>query len=403
MDTEALVKIGQNALFNTYNRGEKVLISGHGTYVKDKAGHTYLDFVSGIATNILGHTHPKIVDTLSYQSQVLMHTSNSFWNEPSILLAEKLTTYEGSGDLQKVFFTNSGTEANEGAMKLARKFGRDNNGPNCTKIVSLIDSFHGRSMASLSATGQSDMHKNFKPLMPGHTYVEINNVEQLYNAVDNETCAVMVEVIQGEGGIQPISEVFAEALTELQNTKNILLIIDEVQTGMARTGTLFAHEQFKLKPDIISLAKGLGGGFPIGAFLASDQVAATFGPGDHGTTLGGNPLASAVSLTIIEEIFETNLLDNVLTRSNELIAGLEKLEGIKNIRGLGLLIGVELEAHIQASDLIAEAYEEGLLLIGAKHNVVRFLPPLNVSDSEVQEGLQKFKIAMEKILEKLKD
>ena len=402
MKTEDLIELGNSALFNTYHRGDKIFISGKGTYIKNNDGEEFLDFVSGIATNILGHANEKIVEAVTKQASELMHISNVYWNKPSIELADKLVNYKGAGSLSKVFFTNSGAEANEGALKLARKYGREVNGPECTTVISLVDSFHGRTMATLSATGQTDMHKDFQPLLSGSKYVELNDSEGLKAAVDNNTCAIIFETIQGEGGINTLSESFIDTLNELQKD-GVLLIIDEVQTGMGRTGTLFSFEQFGLEPDVVTLAKGLGGGFPIGAFLATDKVAAHFKPGDHGTTLGGNPLATAVGNAIFDEIIEADLLDNAAARSAELTAGLEKISAetgiVAEVKGLGLLIGVQFDEAVPAADVLSACYDEKMLVVTAKNNVVRLLPPLNVSAEEIDEALEKFGAAVKKVAE----
>lgn len=400
MKTEDLIELGNSALFNTYKRGDKVLVSGKGTYVKNNDGEEYLDFVSGIATNILGHANEKIIKAITEQASALMHTSNMYWNKPSIELANKLVTDKSAASLAKVFFSNSGAEANEGALKLARKYGKEVNGKDCTEIITLTDSFHGRTMATLSATGQPDMHKDFQPLLPGSKYVPLNDPEALKDAVNENTCAVLVETIQGEGGINLLSDEFVETLKELQNS-GLLLLVDEVQTGMGRTGTLYSFEQFGLDPDIVTLAKGLGGGYPMGAFMATDKVAAYFKPGDHGTTLGGNPLAAAVGNAIYDEIIEAGLLDNVAARSSQLVKGLEKISadtgGIAEIKGLGLLIGVQFNDSVEASDVLSACYDEKMLVVTAKHNVVRLLPPLNVTAAEIDEALEKFRKAVEQV------
>lgn len=401
MKTEDLIELGNSALFNTYNRGDKVLVSGKGTYVKNNEGEEYLDFVSGIATNILGHANEKIVKAITEQASTLMHTSNIYWNKPSIELAHKLVTDKSAGSLQKVFFSNSGAEANEGALKLARKYGKEVNGEHCTEIITLTDSFHGRTMATLSATGQPDMHKDFQPLLPGYKYVSLNNAAALKDAVTENTCAVLVETIQGEGGINSLSNDFVETLKALQDN-GLLLIVDEVQTGMGRTGTLYSFEQFGLEPDIVTLAKGLGGGYPMGAFMATDKVAGHFKPGDHGTTLGGNPLAAAVGNAIYDEIMEAGLLDNVAARSSQLLEGLEKISaasgGISEIKGLGLLIGVQFNDSVEAADVLSACFGEKMLVVTAKHNVVRLLPPLNVTAAEIDEALEKFRKAVEQVV-----
>lgn len=402
MKTEDLIDMGNASLFNTYNRGEKLFVSGKGVHIKNNDGETYLDFVSGIATNILGHANETIVAAITDQAGKLMHTSNVFWNQPSIELSHKLVNYSGAGNLSKVFFSNSGAEANEGALKLARKYGKEVHGDDCTKVISLVDSFHGRTMATLSATGQTDMHQDFHPLLPGSVYVRLNDSGALKAAVDDQTCAVLFETIQGEGGINSLSGEFVETLKTLQKDKGILLIIDEVQTGMGRTGTLFSFEQFGFEPDIVTLAKGLGAGYPLGAFMATETVAGHFKPGDHGTTLGGNPLATAVGNAVFDEIFETDLLVNVAERSQQLVEGLEKISeeagGIAEIKGFGLLIGVAFTDKVQAADVLAACYEEKMLVVSAKHNVIRLLPPLNVTEVEIDEALEKFGAAVKKIV-----
>ena len=402
MKTEDLIELGNSALFNTYNRGDKVLVSGKGAYVKNNDGEEYLDFVSGIATNILGHANEKIVEAITKQASTLMHTSNMYWNKPSIELANKLVTDKSAGSLAKVFFSNSGAEANEGALKLARKYGKEVHSEDCTEIITLTDSFHGRTMATLSATGQPDMHKDFQPLFPGSKYVPLNDSAALTDAATENTCAVLVETIQGEGGINSLSDEFVETLQELQDN-GLLLIVDEVQTGIGRTGTLYSFEQFGLEPDIVTLAKGLGGGYPMGAFMATDKVAGHFNPGDHGTTVGGNPLAAAVGNAIYDEIIDAGLLDNVAARSSQLVAGLEKISAdtgsIAEIKGLGLLIGVQFNDSVEAADVLSACYDEKILVVTAKHNVVRLLPPLNITAAEIDEALEKFGAAVKQVAE----
>lgn len=386
MSKEAWITRGEQVWMNTYNRGEKLFVEGKGTYLMDQAGKTYLDFVSGIATNTLGHAHPGLVEAIHKQAGTLMHTSNLFWNPPSIELAEKLVQLSG---LDKVFFSNSGAESNEGALKLARKWGKETKSADAIEIITMTDSFHGRTMGSLAATGQEALHKHFTPHLPGFKYVPFNDSEALEEAVTEKTCAILLETIQGEGGVNRIDLEFVETLNRLQKEKNILLLIDEIQTGMGRTGAWFSYQLTDLKPDIITLAKGLGGGFPMGAFLATDAVATHFGPGDHGTTFGGNPLATAAGNFVVDTLLEENLLENVAKRNAQLIAGLEKLKAtypmIETIKGTGLLLGLKLTEPVQA--VIDTSFAHGLLVVSAKDNVVRLLPPLNVSEAEIEEGL----------------
>ena len=386
MSKENLVTRGENVLMNTYSRGDKLFVEGQGIYLKDLAGKRYLDFVSGIATNTLGHAQPGLVEMISKQAGTLMHTSNLFWNQPSIELAEKLVELSY---LDKVFFSNSGSESNEGAIKLARKWGKETKTADAIEIITMNDSFHGRTMGSLAATGQADLHRNFTPTLSGFKYVPFNDSEALEEAVDEKTCAILLETIQGEGGVNPIQPEFVATINKLQKEKNILLIIDEIQTGMGRTGAWFSYQTMDLDPDIITLAKGLGGGFPIGAFLAKDDVASHFGPGDHGTTFGGNPLATAAGNFIVDSILEENLLENVSKRNEQLVAGLEKLKGdyqiLESFKGRGLLIGLKLTHPVQ--EVVDKSFANGLLVVSAKDNVVRLLPPLNVSEAEIEECL----------------
>ena len=386
MSKETMITRGQNVLMNTYSRDDKLFVEGQGTYLKDGTGKTYLDFISGIATNTLGHAHPGLVEVMTKQAGTLMHTSNLFWNQPSIELAEKLVELS---NLDKVFFSNSGSESNEGAIKLARKWGKETKTADAIEIITMNDSFHGRTMGSLAATGQADLHRNFTPTLSGFKYVPFNDSEALEEAVDEKTCAILLETIQGEGGVNPIQPEFVATINKLQKEKNILLIVDEIQTGMGRTGAWFSYQTMNLDPDIITLAKGLGGGFPIGAFLAKDDVASHFGPGDHGTTFGGNPLATAAGNFIVDSILEENLLENVSKRNEQLVAGLEKLKGdyqiLESIKGRGLLIGLKLTHPVQ--EVVDKSFANGLLVVSAKDNVVRLLPPLNVSEAEIEECL----------------
>ena len=389
-------QVGTEVLMNTFKRDEKVMVSASGSYITDQNGKQYLDFISGIAVNSLGHAHPAIVNTLTHQASQLIHSSNLFWNIPSIELGQQLTQLSG---LDKVFFSNSGAEANEAAIKFARKWGRETKGDLATEIISMKQSFHGRTLATLSATGQEEMHKDFAPNVEGFHYVPFNDSDALTASVSDTTCAIMLEVIQGEGGVHHLSDAFIQTIKSLQVQHDLLIIIDEVQTGIGRTGTYFAFQQFDLHPDIISLAKGLGGGFPIGATLTTNKVASHLNPGDHGTTFGGNPLATAVANTVLQEIQLEKLLDNVNARSQQLIDGLTAIQkhttAMIDIRGLGLLIGVAFDDTVMVNNIIQACYDRGLLLISAKGNVIRFLPPLNVSASEINQALKLFESTLD--------
>ncbi len=392
MNTEELIALGQEVTMHTFNRQETVLVKGQGAYVEDLDGKKYIDFISGIACNVLGHADEGFVNHLSKQAGQLIHVSNLFWNENAIRLAEKLSQVS---NLDKTFFANSGTEANEAAIKLARKWGTEVKGPEAFEIISMNLSFHGRTLASLTATGQADLHKAFKPLPEGFKYVEFNDVEALKNAVSDRTCAVLLEVIQGEGGVNAITPEFVAAVNEIQQKENVLVIVDEIQTGIGRTGTMFAFQQTALEPDVITLAKGLGGGLPIGALVAKDHVASHFKPGDHGTTFGGNPLATAAGNYILSAIEKQRLLANVQEVSQYIIDEIESWQSpaIKEIRGKGLLIGLKLAKPV--GPVITKAAEQGLLITSAKDDVIRLLPPLNVSKVVVDEGLEKLKVAIQ--------
>jgi len=378
-------------LMNTYSRFNLILDNGYRSNVKDINGKEYLDFVSGIAVNCLGHANLKILETINKQTSKLMHVSNLFWTEPMIKLAGKLAEYS---DLDQTFFCNSGTEANEVALKLARKYGKLSGGQNKTEIIYANNSFHGRTMGALSLTGQAKYKEAFSPLVPSTIAVDFNDTKSLENAFNENTCAIFLEPIQGEGGIVTIDKNFLETARDLCNKYDALLVFDEVQTGIGRLGTLFAYQSFGIIPDIITMAKGLGGGFPIGACLASKKAAKAFEPGDHGNTFGGNPLACSISLTILDEIIRANLLDNVNTMGAYLKERLYALKNkyplIKAVKGMGLLLGLELA--ISPKEFQDACFNNHLLLVAAGNNTIRILPPLNVNKSEIDEML----LALEK-------
>ncbi len=374
-------------LMNTYARFDLTIDSGYRSKVKDINGKVYLDFVSGIAVNTLGHSNPKIIESITNQSQKLMHVSNNYWTEPMIELAGKLANYS---DLEQTFFCNSGTEANEVALKLARKYGKIYGNKEKTEIIYANNSFHGRTMGALSLTGQKKYQEVFSPLVPDTIPINFNDLESLNNAFSDKTCAIFLEVIQGEGGINIIDNNFLKQARKLCNKYDALLIFDEVQTGIGRLGSLFAYQSFGVIPDVITLAKGLGGGFPIGACLATKKAASAFQSGDHGNTFGGNPLACRVASTVIDEIINEKLLDNVNKAgsyiTNKLNTFKTKYPIIKDIRGMGLLIGMEISGSVK--DFQTTCFNKGLLLVPAASNTIRILPPLNVNKGEVDEMLQ---------------
>ncbi|EAU53978.1 acetylornithine transaminase [Mariprofundus ferrooxydans] len=385
-----------NAVMNTYARFPLTLVRGAGTRVWDDAGNAYLDFISGIAVNTLGHAHPKLTAALSAQAGTMLHCSNLFHIPTQQQLAARLTQLSG---LERAFFCNSGAEANEAAIKLARKYFYDQGSTRRT-IITAHQSFHGRTLLTLTATGQEKVKTGFDPLPPGFIHVPLNDIEALKQSVNEHTAAILLEPLQGEGGVNLADAEYLQAVRRLCDEHGLLLLLDEVQTGIGRCGTMFAFEQAGIVPDILTLAKGLGGGVPIGAMLAREGVATSFGPGSHGSTFGGNPLSCTAALTVLDEIETTALLDNVRARSAQLRSGLTamaaRFPGMGDIRGQGLLIGASL--NVDVAPLIAAARAAGLLVLAAGPQVLRLLPPLNVSEAEVDEALQKLATAMENTL-----
>ena len=372
-------------LTNNYKRFDLTFVSGKGTYLYDDSGNKYLDFVSGIAVNCFGHCSDVVKKALNEQSDKLIHISNLYWSDVQTNLAKKLTELS---NLSSVLFCNSGAESIEAALKFARKYGKIKGGNGKHNIVFMKNSFHGRTMGALSVTGQAKYQTAFAPLIGGVVEAEFNNVDDIKNKIDDNTCAVILEPIQGEGGVTPCTKEFLTEVKALCDKHNVILIFDEVQCGIARVGSFFAFEKFSVKPDILCLAKGLGGGFPIGATLVSEKVANVIEPGDHGTTFGGNPLAASVALAVVDEILDKNIINKVNEKSDYIFKKLENMKknnsNIKNIKGMGLLIGIEVE---NPSEVVNKALENKLLLVAAGCNVVRLLPPLNVSYEEIDEAL----------------
>lgn len=384
-----------HALMNTYARFPITLTKGQGAIVWDDAGKSYLDFISGIAVNTLGHAHPAMTAALAEQAGIMLHCSNLFHIPRQQQLAEELVRLSGLG---AAFFCNSGAEANEGAIKLARKYFHDQNSSRRT-VISATQSFHGRLLSTLTATGQDKVKIGFDPLPPGFVHVPLNDIDALKAAITDQTAAVLLEPLQGEGGVNIAEAAYLQAVRRLCDEHGILLILDEVQTGIGRCGTMFAFEQAGITPDILTLAKGLGGGVPIGALLATGKVAASFGPGSHGSTFGGNPLSCTAALTVLATIENESLLDNVRARGAQLQQGLNELRQrfpvIRAVRGQGLLVGMELTT--EAAPYVAAARNEGLMILLAGPNVLRFLPPLNIREKEVNEALALLASAMESL------
>jgi len=377
------IERSDKVIMKTYGRYPIVPVRGEGCRLWDADGKEYLDFLAGVAVNNLGHCHPKVVKALQEQAATMIHCSNYYQIPQQIELAELLCSHCFA---DKAFFCNSGAEANEAAIKLARKYSRETfDNPERYGIITAAESFHGRTMATVSATGQEKVQRFFDPLLHGFTHVPFNDLAALEAAVTPQTCAVMLEPIQGEGGINIPSTAYMQGVRELCDRHHLLLILDEVQVGMGRTGKLFAYEHFGVTPDIMTLAKALAGGAPIGAMLAKDEVAASFTPGTHGSTFGGNPLVTAAAVATVRAILEDGLLNRAEEMGEYLHGELETLGAnypfVKEVRGIGLMIGMSLA--IPGGDIVKRGHELGLLLNVTHDTVLRFVPPLTVSKQEV--------------------
>lgn len=380
-----LVSEGQKYIMNTYGRLPMAIVKGEGTKVWDADGNEYLDFVAGIAVNSLGHCHPKVVAALQKQATELIHCSNLYWIEPQIKLAKLLVE---NSCFDKVFFANSGAEVNEAAIKLARKYAKTKSHPEKYEIISMDNSFHGRTLGSLTATGQPKFHKYFDPMPSGFKYVPFNDIEAIEAAIDENTCAVMVEPVQGEGGVIPADPEYLKVLRQLCDEHDLLLIFDEVQTGVGRTGKLFAYEHYGVEPDVMTLAKAIAGGAPLSAMLVKDS-AAVFVPGEHGCTFGGNPLVTAAAVANMEVMLEDHIPEKVMETSAYMREQCERLKreysSIKEIRGLGWLFGILLDR--EGAPVVKACMKRGLLINCTANYVLRFVPPLNVSIEEIDKAL----------------
>ena len=381
---------GEDYILKTYNRYPVVFEKGDGVCLYDMDGKRYLDFAAGIAVFALGYNNKAYNDALKEQIDKILHTSNLYYNQPAIDAAEKIVK---TSKMSKVFFTNSGTESIEGAIKLAKKYAYLKTGRTDSEIIAMHHSFHGRSMGALAVTGNKHYQEAFGPMIPGIKFANYNDLESVKQLVNDKTCAIIFETVQGEGGIYPATNEFIQGVRKLCDEKGILLILDEIQCGMGRTGTMFAYEQYGVKPDILTVAKALGCGVPIGAFLATEEVAKALVPGDHGTTYGGNPLACAAATKVFELFEKQNILANVKEVSAYLEKKLEELvdeyDFIVERRGLGLMQGLELS--ISPKDVIAKALDNGLILFSAGTNVIRMVPPLVITKSDVDEMIEKLK------------
>ena len=397
--SQELIEAASNYYIPNYHPSPIVLSHGKGARIWDTNQKEYIDLGAGISVTNLGHADPELIVAMVQQAEKLWHTSNLYHTEPAILLAQELVQATFAN---RVFFANSGAEANEAAIKLARKYMSRNYSYEKSEIITFSGSFHGRTMATIAATAQPKYQEGFQPLPGGFTYCEFNNFLAAEKCISPKTCAVMVEPIQGEGGLTPAKEGFLLHLQQLCRQHNALLIIDEVQSGMGRTGKLFAYEwENGINPDIVSIAKALGGGIPIGAVLASEKIAHGFQPGDHGSTFGGNPIATAVARVVLEKIVSPELMAHVRKQGKFLMTCLETINEKKTIfqeiRGKGLMIGAEFAPHYQgkASEIREQCLQKGVLLLQAGPNVLRFLPPLTIEDEELHLGLERVQSALE--------
>jgi acetylornithine/N-succinyldiaminopimelate aminotransferase len=398
MKLNEIIELDKKYYMNTFgNRTSVCFEYGRGINLWDTEGKKYYDFLAGIAVNALGHSHPKIVNTMKEQAEKLIHCSSLYYIEQQAKLAKKLAE---NSCADKVFFANSGAEANEGAIKLARIYFYKKGQSEKYEIISLKNSFHGRTLATVAATGQEKYQKPYLPLMPGFKYVPINDLEALNNAVSENTCAIMLEPIQGESGVHPATDEYLKAVKKLCDDKELLLIFDEIQTGLGRTGKLFGYQHSCIEPDIFTLAKALGGGVPIGAICAKEHVAQAFEPGDHGSTFGGNPLACAVGLSVMDTILEENLVENACAMGKYLMDSLSSLVQkyfiISEVRGKGLMIGVQLKSD-KAVEVKNKCFKRGYLVGNIGENILRLLPPLIVSKEDI-DGMVK---TLDEVLEEL--
>lgn len=382
MNFEEVKNQERDSLMPTYGRFPVALVSGKGAAAVDTEGKEYIDFTSGIGVNSLGYCDEGWVNAVSKQAGAIQHMSNLYYSPVQTKLAAELCRLTGFG---KVFFCNSGAEANECAIKLARKYSADRYGSQRAEIVTLVNSFHGRTVTTLAATGQEEYHQYFWPFTEGFSYAKADDFDDVAAHVTDNTCAVMIELIQGEGGVMPLKKEFVEKVSALCKEKDLLLIIDEVQTGVGRTGSLYCYEQYGITPDVITSAKGLGGGLPIGACLCASRLGEVLGAGMHGTTYGGNPVACAGGLEVLQRVSNDGFLQSVNEKGQYFREKISKMAGVQALRGMGMMIGIVLEKD-NAKAVANCCVKNGLLVLTAK-TVVRLLPPLNISYEEIDRGL----------------
>lgn len=382
MDFSTLQTLDNTYVAHTYGRFPVAIKQGSGAVCTDSSGKQYLDFTAGIGVNSLGFCSPQWVEAVSKQAATLNHTSNLYYTEPGIVLAQKLCEKSG---MKRVFFSNSGAEANEGAIKAARKYSFDTYGEGRYEIISLHNSFHGRTITTLAATGQAVFHTKFNPFTEGFVFADANNIESVKALVSEKTCAVMLECIQGEGGVVPLEKEFVQAVAALCQEKDLLLIIDEVQTGLGRTGSFFSYQQFGVQPDIVSAAKGLGGGLPIGAVLFGEKTMDTMDAGTHGSTFGANPIVCAGANVVVDSL-DDDFLSGVKEKSAFIFEKVAKFPHVQSVTGLGLMIGVSFDDGITGKQVVDKCLENGVLFLTAKTKL-RMLPPLTITKDEIEQGL----------------
>jgi predicted acetylornithine/succinylornithine family transaminase len=394
MKEKEIMALADENIMNTYKRFPIVLVKGSGVKVWDVNGKEYLDFVAGIAVCNLGHSHPRVIAAVKEQLENLMHVSNLYYTEPQAQLARLLVE---NSFADKVFFCNSGAEANEAAIKLARKYAHENMGPDKFELITMKDSFHGRTMATITATGQEKFQFGFTPLLEGFTYVPFNDLQALEARISNKTCGIMLEPIQGEGGVNIPDDNYLVSVREICDRHGILLIVDEVQTGMGRTGKLFAYEYSGIKPDIMTLAKALGNGFPIGAMLATDKIAKAFVPGNHASTFGGSPLAMAAANATVKTMLHESILEHCREMGDYFLLQLKNLQQkhkiIKEARGKGLMLAAQL--NIESGDIVNQCLQRGLLIASAGSKTLRFVPPLIITTQDIDQAIKVLDEVME--------
>lgn len=393
-DMGEVVQRGQRVLFDTYARFPITFVKGEGARLWDQDGRSYLDLVAGLAVCNVGHCHPKVVKAIQDQAAKLIHVSNFYYNTPMVELAERLVELSFA---DRVFFCNSGAEANEGAIKLARKTAKERGRPQSFEVITMEGSFHGRTLATVSATAQQKYHKGFEPMVDGFRYVPFGDLEAVKEAVTDRTCAIMVEPVQGEGGVRPVPEGYLKGLRELCDRMGLLLILDEVQTGMGRTGRLFAYEHDGVAPHVMTLAKGIAGGIPMGCVLATEDVAKVLSPGTHASTFGGNPVASAAALAVLSILVDDGLLEEMIPVAQRLKKGLEEIgarfsDVVVEVRGRGMMLGMELKEPCRP--IVEACLKRRVLVNCTMDRVLRLVPPLVITMEQVEEALEAIERSM---------